>query len=97
MYVDANNLYGYAMCQPLPYKDIELSNAELNDVLNTSDDNETGYVLEVDLHIPEHLHDTLKEFPPGPEIMAHEEHMFSDYQKKIMKQKDIKLKKSMLG
>ena len=82
MYVDANNLYGYAMCQPLPSKDIEFPNVELEDVLQTSDDNETGYVLEVDLHIPEHLHDKLKEFPPCPEMLAPEEHMFSDYQNK---------------
>ena len=44
-------------------------------------------MLEVDLHIPEHLHDKLKEFPPCPEIMAPEEHMLSDYQQNIMKQK----------
>jgi len=87
MYLDANNLYGHAMSQPLPYKDLEFSNVDIDTVLNTPDDNEEGYILEVDLHTPEHLHDKLKEYPPCPEIMTPTEDMFSEYQKKLMKKK----------
>ena len=47
----------------------------------TPDDNDKGYILEVDLHIPEDLHDKFKEFPPCPEIMAPSVDLFSDYQK----------------
>ena len=39
-YIDANNLYGYALMQTLPYKDFEYSNTTLDEVLNTSDDSD---------------------------------------------------------
>jgi hypothetical protein len=93
MYWDANNLYGHAMSQSLPYKDLEFSNVDISDVLNTSDDNDKGYILEVDLHIPEEIHDKLKEFPPCPEIMVPDVNMFSGYQKKLMMKNEIKISK----
>ena len=68
MYWDANNLYGKSMSEPLPYKDLQFNNnVSLNDILNTADDDETGYILEVDLSFPEHIHEKLREFPPCPE------------------------------
>jgi hypothetical protein len=81
MYWDANNLHGHAMSQSLPYKDPEFSNFDIDDVLNTNDDNDEGYILEIDLHIPEDIHDKLQEFPPCPEIMTPDVNMFSDYRK----------------
>ena len=48
-YIDANNLYGYALIQKLPYKDFEYSNRTLDKVLNTSDDSDYGYWLICDL------------------------------------------------
>ena len=53
MYWDANDLCGWAMSQLLPYKDNEFCDADLEDVLKTADDNETGYILEVDFHVPD--------------------------------------------
>ena len=48
LYIDANNLYGYAMCQSLPYDEIKINNdIKLEDILNTSDDSEYGYFIEV--------------------------------------------------
>ena len=48
-YIDAHNLSGWAMVQKLPYKYLKYSNeTTLKEVLETSDDNETGYILEVD-------------------------------------------------
>jgi hypothetical protein len=73
MYWDANNLYGWAMSQSLPYKNIKFdTNISIEDVLKTSDDDEVGYIIELDLLVPknEKLHDKLKEFPPCPENMA---------------------------
>ena len=40
-YVDANNLYGWAMTQNLPYKDIKFDTVSLEEILRTSDDSET--------------------------------------------------------
>ena len=37
------------MSQPLPYKDHKFSDISIDDVLKTSDDNDEGYILEVDL------------------------------------------------
>ena len=48
-YLDANNLYGYALMQKLPYKDFEYSNTTLDEVLNNSDDSDYGYWLISDL------------------------------------------------
>ena len=49
MYWDANNLYGWAMVQPLPYKDLKFNdNISLIQILNTPDEAGTGYIVEVD-------------------------------------------------
>ena len=48
-YIDANNLYGYALMQKLPYKDFEYSNATLDKILKTSDYSDSGYWLICDL------------------------------------------------
>jgi hypothetical protein len=61
-YLDANNLYGWAMSQPLPIKDFEWM-----------DDNELekwtehSCILEVDLEYPDELHDLHNEYPLAPE------------------------------
>ena len=56
-YVDANNLYGYAMSKPLPYKELKFeSSIDLQTILETSDENETGYFVEADLDFPPELH-----------------------------------------
>src|ERR1700730_1275842 len=59
-YYDANNLYGWAMSQPLPTGDFKfLTEAEITviDFARVSDDAETGFMLEVDLIYPDSLHD----------------------------------------
>ena len=50
MYVDANNLYGLSMSQPLPYDEIHFEkDIWLNRILKTPDNNGIGYFLQVDL------------------------------------------------
>ena len=41
-YIEANNLYGYALRQTLPYKKFSFTDISLDEVLNTSD--ESNYV-----------------------------------------------------
>ena len=42
-YTDANNLYGYAMMQKLPYTDFKYSDTSIDVVINTLDDSDHGY------------------------------------------------------
>ncbi|KAJ8909476.1 hypothetical protein NQ315_002673 [Exocentrus adspersus] len=65
-YFDVNNLYGWAMSQYLPYADFRWVDTNI-DVLNISDESDQGYILEVDLEYPIHLHDAHKDFPLCPE------------------------------
>ncbi|GFW15226.1 uncharacterized protein TNCV_173711 [Trichonephila clavipes] len=69
MYLDANNLYGYAMSKYLPLKDFVWSDNDLTeqDILNLSDESDVGYILEVDLEYPSDLHDKHSVFPLAPE------------------------------
>ena len=48
-YIDANNLYGYAMMQKLPYKDFQFTTTTLDAILNTSDDSDRGYYIVCDI------------------------------------------------
>ena len=85
LYVDANNLYGHAMVQELPQKDLKFANeTTLEQILEAPDDGETGYFCEVDLEFPKDLHDKFKQFPPCPEPLQPQEEWFSDYQKEVM-------------
>ena len=77
-YLDANNLYGWAMSQNLPthgfkwMKDITLENVnEILDKTNHSMSNigKKGYIFEVDLEYPQHLWDKHNDYPLAPEIM----------------------------
>ena len=86
LYLDANSLYGCAMSQYLPYTDPKYDNdVTLEEVLKTSDKNEDGYILEVDLEYPEELHDLFKEYPPCPETLTPVYEWFSEFQKGLYK------------
>ena len=53
LYIDSNNLYGHSMSQYLPYDEIKFdNNIEIKDILNTPDDSNIGYFIEVDLTYP---------------------------------------------
>ncbi|KYN15199.1 hypothetical protein ALC57_12589 [Trachymyrmex cornetzi] len=67
MYYDVNNLYGWAMCQPLPYADFRWVDDVHNfDFTTIVLDSQTGYILEVDLQYPQHLHDAHTDLPFCP-------------------------------
>ena len=68
LYIDANNLYGWAMSESLPYDEIKLDNTvKLEDILNTRDDSDIGYFIEVDLTYPNNIKQKTKNFPFAPE------------------------------
>ena len=62
-YLDANNLYGWAMSQPLPtggFKWVDVNPNEISELATRTD---TGYILEVDLSYPKDLHDSHNDLP----------------------------------
>ena len=84
LYIDANNLYGWAMSESLPYDEIKLdTNIELEDILNTPDDNHNGFFIEVDLIYPDNIKQKTKNFPFAPENRKKIPDNFNDYMKEI--------------
>ena len=75
------------MCEYLPYSDIKINNDILiDDVLNTSDETDIGYMVEVDLSFPKQIHGLLKQFVPCPEHITPNKEWFSDYQREVQVQ-----------
>ena len=88
-----NSLYGPAMTEYLPYKVfkwVEVNNKTINKALNKSDDSLHGYFLQVDLEVPEELHDYRKDYPMAPEKIKIEDDMLSPYCSEIKRKYDIK-------
>ena len=84
LYIDANNLYGHSMSEPLPYDGIKFdNNVNLEDILNTPDDSNIGYFIEVDLTYPNNLKEKTKNFPFCSENKKINPHDFNDYMKEI--------------
>ena len=83
LYIDANNLDGWAMSQYLPYDETEfVGDVKLEDILNTSDDNEVGYFVEVEVKYPDGIREKTKNFPFCPENKFSPQDKFTDYMKK---------------
>ena len=62
-YLDANNLYGWAMSQPLPtggFKWVDVNPNEISELATRTD---KGYVLEVDVSYPKELHNSHNDLP----------------------------------
>lgn len=70
MYLDATNLYGFAMQQHLPKGDFRWLEKEEIDTFDCSlieNESSKGYILEVDLQYPPQLHEAHNDFPFCPE------------------------------
>ena len=68
LYKDANNLYGWAMSEYLPYDEIKFGKIfKLEDTLKTPDDRDIDYFIEVDLKNPDNIKGKTKRFPFAPE------------------------------
>ena len=86
MYWDANNLYGWAMSQPLPegkFRWLENDEFEAIDWTKTRKNCDTVYVLECDLEYPEELHDKHNDYPLAPERLAVDAKMWSKTQQEL--------------
>ena len=70
-YLDANNLYGWAMSKGLPVGGFRwLDWNEAVEWERTVETEGVGYFLEVDLEYPEEMHDEHNDFPLAPESLV---------------------------
>ena len=86
MYLDANNLYSWAMSQYLPTGNFKwLTDKEIDRLnLDTYQDNsDRGLILEVDLEYSKNLHDLHNNYPLAPETFKVTSDMLSKYCKDI--------------
>ena len=85
VYLDANNLYGWAMSQALPtggfwwVEAVELKELTQK-IADIPADGSEGYILEADLVYPPELHDEHNSYPLAPERMVIQMSWMSDYQ-----------------
>ena len=67
-YLDANNLYGWAMSQKLPVNGFKWIN-DVKFIKNYDEDSDKGYILEVDVKYSKKLHDLHSDLPFLPKRM----------------------------
>ncbi|GET54115.1 hypothetical protein RIR_jg31686.t2 [Rhizophagus irregularis DAOM 181602=DAOM 197198] len=92
LYLDANNLYGWAMLQYLPTgnfhwvkEENELSNIQRQIESNEiPDDSSEGYILKVKLEYPQALHSQHTDYPLAPERMKVKKEWLSEKQQEII-------------
>ena len=100
LYIDATNLYGHSMSQLLPFDEIEMWLGDPNKywswldiILNTPDDSEIGYFLEVNLIYPDNIKQKTKDFPFFPENKKIDPNNYNDYMNSIKPESYTKSKK----
>ena len=92
MYLDTNNLYGWAMSQYLPtgnFKWMTDKKIRKIDLGKYKADGKKGLILEVDLEYPQELHDIHSDYPVAPEKVKVSNNMPSAYCKKIAEKYNI--------
>ena len=92
MYLDANNLYGWAMSQYLPTGNFNwMTDKEINkiDLGKYKADSKKGLILEIYLEYPQELHDIHNDYPVAPEKVKVSNNMLLAYCKKIVEKYNI--------
>ena len=81
-YLDANNLYGWAMSLPLPKKRFHWKRVMPTEeqIMKMKWNLKKGWILEVDLEYPEELHYAHNDYPLAPEKKAINSEQMSEYQ-----------------
>ena len=92
LYLDMNNLYGWAMSEYLPYEGCKwLKNVDKFDVISINEKGPIGYLLKVGLEYPNKSHLLHNNYPLAPEKLAVSSDMLSKYCKKIADKYEIKV------
>ena len=96
MYLDANNLYGWAMSKPLPKSGFKWKRVmpTEEEVMNKKENAKNGWILEVDLEYPAELHKEHNSYPLAPEKKVVKKENMSDYQNNLIKELDLKIPNS---
>ena len=92
MYLDANNLYGWAMSQYLPTGDFKWLSPKQIEKINLgkyTENSKKGMILEVDLEYPQELHDLHNDYPLAAEKLCMTKNMLSPYCKQILEKFNI--------
>jgi hypothetical protein len=94
VYLDANNLYGWAMSQDLPTGGFEWVDDETIKIMNNPEKfkkwineigyEDDGYILEVDIEYPQELHDLHSDYPLAIEKRFVNINEISEYQKNTL-------------
>ena len=95
MYLDTNNLYGWAMSQYLPTGNFKWMSDKENkqiDLGKYKADGKKGLILEVDLEYPRELHDMHNDYPIAPEKIKVSSDMLSGYCKKSAEKYNISIR-----
>ena len=82
MYLDANNLYGWAMSQYLPtggFRWLTEKEIKNTDLAKYKEDSKKSVILEVDVEYPQELHDLHNDYPLAPEKIKVTKEMLSPY------------------
>ena len=83
IYLDMNNLYGWAMSEQLPYERFRwLKNLDKFYIMSVSEKSPIGLFLKVDLKYPSELQELDNDYPLAPEKRAISSDMLSKYCKK---------------
>ena len=88
IYLDANNLYGWAMSQTLPTDGFYwLVKEEWEDIkwIEQTEEQDIGYIIECDLEYPKELHNSHNDYPLAPERMDVAYTLTSENQMQIRK------------
>ena len=90
-YLDANNLYGWAMSRPLPKKNFHWKRVMPTEeqIMKMKRNSKKGWILEVDLEYPAHLHDAHNDYPLAPEKKVIKPEQMSEYQRRLMADLDL--------
>ena len=86
MYLDANNLYGWAMSQYLPtggFRWLTEKQIDNTNLAKYEKNSKKGLILEVDLEYPKELYDYHNDYPLAPEKVKVNKDMLSNYCKTI--------------
>ena len=92
IYLDKNNLYGYAMSQYLLYANFKRVN-NINEIeqklMRIKGNTSTGYILQVDLEFPKKLHYEHSDYPLAPEKINIQKQWLSHYCLEIANEHNI--------